>query len=116
MATLADFRHVVLADFEFSQPSRERPSPLCCVAHDLRLGQTTGLWPEGSAPKLPPYACGRDALFIAYYSSAELSCHLALQWPLPVYVLDLYVEFRNLTNGRPRLLGNSLLDALATLG
>jgi hypothetical protein len=30
--------------------------------------------------------------------------------------LDLYVEFRNLTNGRTRLLGHSLLDALATCG
>jgi hypothetical protein len=116
VVTLADFPHVVLADFEFCQPPGERPRPLCCVAHDLRQGRTMRLWLEGNAPKLPPYACGHDALFIAYYSSAELSCHLALQWPLPAYVLDLYVEFRNLTNGRTRLLGNSLLDALATFG
>ena len=31
------------------------------------------------------------------YASAELGCHLALGWPLPDNVLDLYVEFRNLT-------------------
>jgi hypothetical protein len=116
MTTLADFNYLVLVDYEFHQPPGERPQPLCCVWHDLRQGRTTRLWLEGTAPMLPPYACGRDTLFIAYYASAELSCHLALRWPLPAYVLDLFIEFRNLTNGRTRLLGNSLLDALATFG
>jgi hypothetical protein len=43
-------------------------------------------------------------------------CHLALAWPLPVYVLDLYVEFRMLTNGLPTPCGRSLLGALAYFG
>jgi DNA polymerase I len=116
MVTLADFRQIWLVDYEFHQPPGERPYPLCCVAHEWREGCTMRLWLEDTAPTLLPYACGRDSLFIAYYASAELSCHLALGWSLPAYVLDLYVEFRNLTNGRTRLLGHSLLDALATFG
>jgi len=64
----------------------------------------------------PPYEVGPDSLFVAFYSSAELGCHLALGWPLPVNVLDLYVEFRNLTNGRELPCGNGLLGALAWFG
>jgi len=55
-------------------------------------------------------------LFVAFYSSAELGCHLALGWPLPVNVLDPYAEFRNLTNGREVPCGNGLLGALAWFG
>ncbi len=53
---------------------------------------------------------------VAYYATAELGCHLALDWPLPANVLDLYVEFRNLTNGLGPPAGNSLLGALVFFG
>ena len=33
-----------------------------------------------------------------------------------MYVLDLYIEFRNLTNGRPVPCGNGLLGALMYFG
>src|SRR5262249_17941810 len=59
------------------------------------------------------YPVGPDVLFVAYYASAELGCHLALGWPMPARVLDLYAEFRNLTNGRPVPHGSGLLGALA---
>ena len=36
---------------------------------------------------------------VAYYASAEIGCHLALGWPVPQRVLDLFTEFRNHTNG-----------------
>jgi DNA polymerase family A len=39
-----------------------------------------------------------------------------MRWPLPVYVLDLYAEFRCLTNGLALLCGNSLLGALSAFG
>ena len=35
---------------------------------------------------------------------------------MPIRILDLFVEFRNLTNGWPTLAGNSLLGALAHFG
>lgn len=54
-------------------------------------------------------------LFVAYYSSAEWGCHLALNWPLPLNVIDLYSEFRILTNGRPGI-SKRLLGACSLFG
>jgi hypothetical protein len=53
-----------------------------------------------------------DSLFIAYYASAEISCHLALNWMIPVNIIDLYAEFRNLTNGKRLPTGSGLVGAL----
>ncbi len=53
---------------------------------------------------------------MAYYSPAEWSCFLALGWGLPLRVLDLYVEFRNLTNGLDTVAGQGLVGALAHFG
>ena len=63
----------------------------------------------------PPYPTGPDVLFVAYYASAEIGCHLALGWPVPERVLDLFTEFRNHTNGIPTVSGAGLLGALAHL-
>ena len=52
----------------------------------------------------------------AYYASAEISCHLALAWPVPERVLDLFTEFRSRTNGVPTDGGAGLLGALAYHG
>ena len=38
---------------------------------------------------------------MAYYASAELGCFLALGWPMPARILDLFAEFRAATNGLP---------------
>jgi hypothetical protein len=55
-------------------------------------------------------------LFVAYYASAEINCHLALHWQVPKRVLDLFTEFRNWTNGIPTTNGAGLLGALAHYG
>jgi hypothetical protein len=55
-------------------------------------------------------------LFVAFYASAELGCHLALDWPMPARILDLFAEFRNTTNGLPVPCGYGLLGALAYFG
>ena len=65
---------------------------------------------------VPPRRTGTDSLFVAYFASAEIGCHLALGWPVPERVLDLYVEFRNQTNGLPTISGAGLLGALAQYG
>ena len=64
----------------------------------------------------PPYPLGHDSLFVAYYASAELGCHLALGWPMPARVLDLFAEFRCLTSGLPTACGHDLLGALTHFG
>jgi hypothetical protein len=114
------FREVWLVDFEFrpedgARDGGARPSPVCLVALELKSGRKLRLWRDemGSAP---PYSTGADSLFVAYYASAELGCHIALGWPRPARILDLFAEFRCRTNGRPTAAGNSLLGALAHFG
>jgi hypothetical protein len=60
----------------------------------------------------PPYRTDADVLFVSFVASAELTCHLSLDWPMPAKVLDLSPEFRNLINGRKAPEGKSLLGAL----
>src|SRR5262249_51409183 len=53
---------------------------------------------------------------VAYYASAELGCHLALNWPMPARILDLFAEFKCLTCGLPVPCGSGLLGAMAYYG
>jgi hypothetical protein len=113
---LSPYAEVWAVDFEFTAPPGGRPVPLCLVARELRSGRRVRLWLADGAPPVPPYPTGPDTLFVAYYASAELGCHLALDWPLPGRVLDLYAEFRCLNSGLAVPAGNGLLGALAYFG
>lgn len=114
----SEFEEVVFVDFEFSQPAGERPVPVCMVAHELGSGRTLQLFGEDlrRCDGQAPYPGSRHVLFVAYYASAEMSCHLALGWPMPELVLDLFTEFRNLTNGVDPPCGSSLLGACVYMG
>src|SRR5215472_3617675 len=119
------FRYVVIADFEFefsghtsaddAGRSGERPRPVCMVAKELRSGQTWRLW-RGQFGSTPPFPIGSDSLFIAFYASAELGCFRALGWPKPSNILDLFVEFRDRTNGLTPPAGAGLIGALTYFG
>jgi DNA polymerase-1 len=102
-------------DFEFGSDPGENPEPVCLVAWELRSGRKLRLWRDEFGA-VPPYRTGPDALFVAYYAGAEIGCHLALDWPVPQRVLDLFTEFRNRTNGVPTTSGAGLLGALAHYG
>jgi hypothetical protein len=73
------------------------------------------LW-QDQFSKIPPYSVAVDSLFIAYFASAELGCHLSLGWPMPARILDLYTEFRVLFNGLTPPAGYGLIGALAYFG
>ncbi len=110
------YRAVWAVDFEFTAPPGEQPRPLCLAARELLTGAPpTCLWLADGAPA-PPFDTGPGSLFVAYYASAELGCFLALGWPFPARVLDLYAEFRCLTSGLPAPCGYGLLGALAYHG
>jgi DNA polymerase I len=109
------FGQIWAVDFEFDAKPGENPEPVCLVAWELRSGRKVRLWRDEFGAS-PPYPTGPDVLFVAYYSSAEIGCHLALGWPVPERVLDLFTEFRNCTNGVPTSNGNGLLGALAYHG
>lgn len=99
-------------DFEFQQLPGELPSPICLVAHELSSGARIELFgDELTGRRHPPYPVDASALFVAYSATAELSCHLALGWPLPERVLDLYAEFRCLTNGVYLPMGSGIVGA-----
>jgi hypothetical protein len=87
------------------------------VAQELTTRRQLRFWQdELTRLATPPYAIDRDSLVVAFYASAEIGCHLALGWPVPSHVLDLFTEFRALTNGRPTPCGNGLLGVLAWYG
>jgi hypothetical protein len=111
------FEHIVVIDFEFEFGGRagERPRPVCMVAKDLCNGQAWRVW-RGEFESRPPFPIDSDTLLVAYYASAELGCFKALGWPAPVYVLDLFSEFRARTNGLALPNGRSLLGALTFFG
>ena len=111
------FRQIWFVDFEFAARSGERPTPVCLVAYQLTAGLALKIWQDQwQSMNQPPYAVDRDALFVAYYASAEMGCHLVLNWPMPENLLDLFTEFRNWTNGLPVPCGNGLLGALTYFG
>ena len=109
------FKEVWAVDFEYDAKQGENPDPVCLVAWELCSGRKIKVWRDDFGD-FPPYPTGPDALIVAYYASAELGCHLALRWPVPERVLDLFTEFRNLTNGLPTANGAGLLGALAYFG
>ena len=105
-----------LVDFEFSQPEGERPRPVCMVALNFHTGESRRTWLWGHHPEECPIPLDPGALYVAYLASAEVGCHLALGWPAPRSVLDLYAEFRWITSGRMVTAGRSLLGALSYFG
>lgn len=112
------FTTIWAVDFEFTAHPGEKPQPICMVAKELKTGQVMRLsGDELLSIRAPPYPTGDSSLVVAYFASAEMSCHLALGWPMPTRLLDLYTEYRCTTNGRDLVCAErGLLGALATFG
>ncbi|MEL0067578.1 MAG: DNA polymerase I, partial [Gammaproteobacteria bacterium] len=111
------YKSIWLVDFEFIAKEGNIPEVVCLVAHDLVSGMIIRSWQdELYRLSKPPYDISNDSLFIAYYASAEFGCHLSLGWGLPVNVIDLFVEFRNKTNGISLPCGAGLIGALSYFG
>lgn len=112
-----EYREVWAVDFEYAAPPGERPDPVCMVGRELARGRWLRLWRDDLRQlQSAPFATDPEVLVVAYYASSELGCFLALDWPFPANVLDLFTEFRNATNGLPVPCGNGLLGALAYYG
>jgi hypothetical protein len=94
------YRQIWLVDFEFVSKPGAIPVPVCMVARELISNRLIRLWQDELGAG-PPFPINDDTLFVAYFATAELGCFLALGWPTPGRVLDLYAEFRNATNGIP---------------
>lgn len=112
------YRRIWMVDFEYTPQKGGHPLVLCLVARDYWTRETIRVWrDELYRLRGPPFSIGPESLFVAYSTTAEFSCFLALDWPLPVNVLDLYPEYRNLTNrGEPGPRNAKLLHALLKYG
>jgi hypothetical protein len=111
------YRSVILCDteYEFGGVDGNLLRPVCAVFKDLVTGQEWRLR-RGEFGAAPPFSTGADTLFVAYYASAEIGVFDVLNWPTPMRILDLFVEFRNLTNGLTTPAGNGLIGALIYFG
>ena len=103
------YRHAWCVDFEFLAPPGHKPKPICMVATCAITNETIRLWGDELARY--PFDVKPDNLFVAFYASAETSCFGVLGWPHPSRMLDLFTEFRCLTNGVWPIHGNSLIGA-----
>lgn len=106
------YQHIWVCDTEFLAQPGEIPKPICLVAHDLVTGELVKTWLEEGAFNPPFY--DEASLFVAFYASAEMGIISSLGWPRPSAILDLYPEFRIMTNGLGDIKA-SLLGACALL-
>jgi hypothetical protein len=105
------FEEIWFHDFEFIAGPGERPDVVCLAAQELRSGRTVQLWRD-ELGKEPPYRTDSKVLFVNFVANAEMSCHLALGWPVPAKILDLNPAFRNVTSGRYTPEGKGLIGLL----
>lgn len=110
----------IVADFEFRPIGGIEGNPieaLCAVFKNLQTGEVAALWgDELYELDSPPFFKSTNDVLVAYYASAEIACFKSLGWAQTMSVLDLYTEFRTLTNGVELLGGRSLIDALNYFG
>jgi DNA polymerase-1 len=115
--TRLPYSSIILCDTEFERGGVEGnlSRPVCVVAKDYITGQEWRLR-RGEFGATPPFPTGPESLFVAYYASAEIGTFEVLGWPRPQRILDLFTEFRNLTNGLTTPAGAGLIGALIYFG
>ncbi len=113
ISKLDHFTEVVLLDTEFVAVDGEPVVPVALVAHELRSGRrhrmffdVPGAHYDNTLPQDP------DVLYVAYGAQAEWNTFRALGWALPQHVVDLFAEFRTITNGLTSPAGGPIKDSL----
>ena len=111
------FDKIYAIDFEFFGQDGENPNVVCMVMQDLRSGRIERYWrDELIAMLVPPFDTGETTLLVSYFAPAELQCMITLDWCTEVSLVDLYAEFRCMTNGDADVTRRSLISALAHFG
>jgi hypothetical protein len=94
------FTQIHIVDTEFFGDDGDQKTPVCLVVRELLSGEVRRYWmDELRQMDQPPFDIGPDALFVAFFASAEFSVFLALGWGLPTNIFDCHAEFRCQTNG-----------------
>ena len=89
--------------------------PKCMVAYELNSARLVKS-EIAACPDNPPFNPTPTSIIIAYYGSTAMGCFRKLNWPMPENILDLYTEFRCLSNGNDPVSGYSFLGALSAYG
>lgn len=106
---------VYFADTEYATVDGELFNGVCACFHEYRTGAVVTLAVETEGQRPPaPLSFGPDTLFICYSATAELGFFNSMRWRLPYNVLDLWVEYRNLTNGKTDNQGCDLETGILT--
>ncbi|GAH61281.1 unnamed protein product, partial [marine sediment metagenome] len=97
--TWGDFNNIWVIDYEFNGSDRgNNQNPICYAGKNLITNEIVTHWIDGTETS-SLYSTDDDTLIVAFFSSAEMGCHIPLDFKIPLYIFDLYTEFRNLTNG-----------------
>lgn len=110
MKTWDSFPNIWIVDYEFYGGGGNPQIPICYVAKNFKTKEVIKHWITETETE-PEYSTDEKTLFVAYFASAEMGCHQTLNFKLPLYIVDLFAEFRCLTNGAKIPSGNSLIGA-----
>jgi len=114
---MTGFSQTWIVSFGAKWISGEGWEPSYLVACELSSRQSVGLdRAELFATPFPPYRTGNAALVVCFVGEAMVGCHIRLGWPPPTRMIDLRVEFRNLSNGHRKPCGDGLIGALIWSG
>lgn len=94
---LENFDSIYVADSEFKVVPGNLPTIICFVLKELKTGKMIRIFGESLYDW--PIEFRDSDLFVAYSATAELLCLKTLGVPYPKNILDLFVEFKLLTNG-----------------
>ena len=116
------FNTIWVIDYEWSGNGDDADNdihPLCYTALELKSGRKIFHWIDGTET-MPEYDIGHKSLVVSFNGVAEASCHRALNFPMPINMLDLMVEFMRIINGKlfsgDRIRRHNLLMALEFYG
>jgi hypothetical protein len=103
------FKTVYVWDSEYVAVPGYHVVPVCMSALELHSGKKISLAFDHAGEQLEnPLDFGPDALHILFMATADLGFALSAGWGLPCNVLDLWVEYRCLTNGLIDSIGEKL--------
>ncbi len=102
--------NIWIIDYEYYSGRGNIQHPICYVAKNPTTNELIRHWIDGTETK-PEYSIDDKTLIIAYLASAEVGCHIPLKFKIPLYIVDMFVEFRCLTNGKYLPYGRNLIGA-----
>jgi DNA polymerase I len=97
---LQRFREIWYVDTEFQAVDGTRVRPICLVAFESRRSTLVRVWLWSSGDVACPWdPDDPQTLVVAWSATAECQVIAVLGWRQPTNLIDLWAEYRVLTNG-----------------